>query len=94
MCRGRDRTLVAPPLGQASTPLEIESYESLVYWLLRDSLATAQQRAFFRIRLRRVVCVFNGNIYILQCTVLRSTCTYSCTYSRILLDLVVLARSS
>ena len=33
MCRGRDRTLVAPPLGQASTPLEIDSNESLAYWL-------------------------------------------------------------
>ena len=61
MCRGRDRTLVAPPLGHASTSLEIDSNESLAYWLLRDSLATAQQRAFFRILLRRVVCVvFNG----------------------------------
>ena len=47
MGSGRERALVAPPLGHASTSLEIDSNESLAYWLLRDSLATAQQRASF-----------------------------------------------
>ena len=39
--------LLAPSSGHASTSLELDSNESLAYGLLRDSLATAQQRASF-----------------------------------------------
>ena len=52
--------LLAPSSGHASTSLELDSNESLAYWLLRDSLATAQQRASFVIV---VFVFFNGNVY-------------------------------